>query len=59
MTAAENPRNRMIVETIRRPALRLTGRAPVSGRPPSNALLAENGTTFLLAEDGKTYLLQG
>jgi hypothetical protein len=49
----------MINETLRRPALRLLGRAPVSGGPPSNALLAENGSTYLLAEDGKTYLLQG
>lgn len=59
MTAAANPRNRMIVETMRRPALRLTGRTPVAGGPPSNALLAEDGATFLLAEDGKTFLTQG
>lgn len=56
-----NPRDRMIVETLRRPALRLLGRDTVAGQSsgaPSNALTAEDGTTYLMAENGTTYLTQ-
>jgi hypothetical protein len=59
MTSMPNPRNRMITETLRRPALRLIGRARDSCGPPNRALLAEDGSTYLLTEDGKTYLTQG
>lgn len=58
MTSTQPPRCRMIVETMRRPALRLTGRTPVSGGPPTNAITAEDGITYITAEDGITYLTQ-